>query len=497
MIASSLDVANQFSITMSLSKPPHILLVNPWIVDFAAYDFWAKPLGLLMISNLLRQHGFRISLIDCLDRQHPAVSPKDKKSRPNGTGHFHKEPLEKPDCLKHIPRLYGRYGLPYEAVTVLLEQIERPDAIFVTSSMTYWYPGVVQMIGLIRSWFPGVPVALGGIYATLCREHAEAQSGADRVVAGGGESQVLPFLEEWTGFRSNPYDGTFLLPDYSQYASLDSAAILTSRGCPYDCPFCATHLLTGPHRRLDVESVIQLLRDVRGRGAKHVAFYDDALLIHRDKHIKPILESLIRQDLGLQFHTPNGIHPRKIDRDLAALMVQSGFKTIRLSYETSDPARQKKMGFKVSDADLSDAVSRLEKAGFKRRDLGAYVLMGLPEQPVQEVLDSMRFVFSLGIRVSLASFTPIPGTQSWDEAVQAGYFKQDVDPLMTNNSIFPLKSEDVPYESFVTLGTLAAQGNALIQRGVNPVDEDGFQGKMNRLRKDGVGGNQMAERKPS
>ena len=31
---------------------PHILLINPWIHDFAAYDFWAKPIGLLIITSI-------------------------------------------------------------------------------------------------------------------------------------------------------------------------------------------------------------------------------------------------------------------------------------------------------------------------------------------------------------------------------------------------------------------------------------------------------------
>ncbi|HMK76095.1 MAG TPA: B12-binding domain-containing radical SAM protein, partial [Thermodesulfobacteriota bacterium] len=46
---------------------PHILLINPWITDFAAYNFWIKPLGLLRIASLLRMNGFRITLIDCTD----------------------------------------------------------------------------------------------------------------------------------------------------------------------------------------------------------------------------------------------------------------------------------------------------------------------------------------------------------------------------------------------------------------------------------------------
>jgi hypothetical protein len=31
--------------------PKTILLINPWIYDFAAFDFWTKPLGLLQIGD--------------------------------------------------------------------------------------------------------------------------------------------------------------------------------------------------------------------------------------------------------------------------------------------------------------------------------------------------------------------------------------------------------------------------------------------------------------
>ena len=46
----------------------NLLLINPWIYDFTAYDFWSKPLGLLYIASILRERGYEISYIDCMDR---------------------------------------------------------------------------------------------------------------------------------------------------------------------------------------------------------------------------------------------------------------------------------------------------------------------------------------------------------------------------------------------------------------------------------------------
>jgi hypothetical protein len=50
-----------------MSSFPHILLVNPYIWDFTAFDLWAKPLGLLYLAGTLRANGFQVHLIDCLD----------------------------------------------------------------------------------------------------------------------------------------------------------------------------------------------------------------------------------------------------------------------------------------------------------------------------------------------------------------------------------------------------------------------------------------------
>ncbi len=35
-----------------------VLLLNPWIYDFAAYDLWLKPFGLLRVGALLREWGW-------------------------------------------------------------------------------------------------------------------------------------------------------------------------------------------------------------------------------------------------------------------------------------------------------------------------------------------------------------------------------------------------------------------------------------------------------
>ncbi|MBD3276632.1 MAG: radical SAM protein, partial [Candidatus Marinimicrobia bacterium] len=90
----------------------NILLVNPWIYDFAAYDLWIKPLGLLYVAASLRRNGYRVQLIDCLDRNHPEMRGMEKPGdrKPDGRGNFHREIVDKPAGLESVPRRFSRYG---------------------------------------------------------------------------------------------------------------------------------------------------------------------------------------------------------------------------------------------------------------------------------------------------------------------------------------------------------------------------------------------------
>ena len=129
---------------------PHILLVNPWIHDFAAYDFWAKPMGLLTIAALLKHQGVRVSYIDCLNRFHPRAPEVDPSAR-YGRGPYLKTRIAKPAGLKDVDRHFSRYGILPSWFKEDLQKLERPDLVLVTSLMTYWYPGIRETIDTVKS----------------------------------------------------------------------------------------------------------------------------------------------------------------------------------------------------------------------------------------------------------------------------------------------------------------------------------------------------------
>jgi radical SAM superfamily enzyme YgiQ (UPF0313 family) len=445
-----------------------ILLINPWIYDFAAYCEWAEPLGLLSIGAVLKENGYEVALVDCLDRRHPGLPP-GLRHDPYGRGKFLKTGVEKPTALRQVPRRYGRYGLPVEVFEEELASQPRPEAILVTSGMTYWYPGPFEAIKRAKARFPDVPVVLGGVYATLCQDHAAQNSGAEYVIRGEAELQALRTVDALTGHHS----------DVSRYTgSLDSlprplhevrrhqgfVAIQTSRGCPFHCTYCASALLhpQGFRRRSPRRVADEIEFCCRELGVVDFAFYDDALLVDAENHLHPILDEILDRGLSCRFHTPNGLHARYIDQALAAKMFRSGFKTIRLGLETSSEAEQRRSGAKVTNEDFRKAVQALQDAGFGPADITTYVLMGLPDQSVQEVLESIAFVHQCGVSAQITLYSPIPGTADWQQAVSQRLIDPQADPLLHNDSIYPFPWCPATTEDFELAKAMALAGNRLL-----------------------------------
>ncbi len=435
-----------------------VLLINPWIYDFAAHNLWIEPLGLLTIASVLRENGYAVAVLDCLAPH--ATTPT---ARADGSGKFLKTTLGKPAILAPIPRRYGRYGLPFDGFDAALEAVPQPDLVLVASAMTYWYPGVVEAIKRVRVRYGGIPVVLGGVYATLCLEHAQLYSGADLVIAGSGVAPALRLADDVTGHSSSPdryLDPCSWPAPAHALVPRPFAGIAISWGCPYRCTYCASRLLQPTFVQRASGAVVREIAECADRGIMDFAFYDDALLAGSGRHLTGILQEIVALGLHVRFHTPNGLHASGITEDLARLMKIAGVKTVRLSLETVDSDRQERTGAKVTTRAFKQALSRLHSAGFGAAELGAYILAGLPDQPLAEVEETVRFVHRLGVQAKLAMFSPIPGTPDGDRALLAS-----ADPLLHNNTVYPYLQGTAYARELQRIKQLAKEGNRALVAG--------------------------------
>ncbi len=403
-----------------------ILLVNPWIHDFAAYNLWSRPLGLLKVAEYLDSLDTELFFIDCTD---------SFEIRKYGAGKFRSERIEKPSLLRQVPRSYKRYGIAAEEFVGRVKERLPFDLVLMTCVMSYWYPGAQRAAEMIRSIAGDVPIILGGIYATLYHDHASRHSGADFIYKGPLKDSI-GFAIRTFGFRPKKRLRMSARFKRSLYEGRPFAPILTATGCPFSCHYCASDLLSSRYERRPVGGVIDELTELNDMGARDFVFYDDALLVDAEEHIKPLLRKIVERGFNARFHTPNGLHARFLDEETARLMKAANFRTVRLSLETVDRQRQEVTGGKVGNNDLKRAVRCLKDEGFTKNEIGVCLMFGLPGQPLEEVREGVGFLKDLDVRINLTEFSPIKGTKLWEELVRNGVINDGLDPLLTNNTVF-------------------------------------------------------------
>ena len=405
---------------------PRILLVNPPIYDFAAYDFWLKPYGLLSVVGYLREK-VDITLFDYLDRLHPfAVKQKNLESDRWGRGRFYCEKIPNPPCLEHIPRYFRRFGLPRNLFKDFLTDRRQADFVLIQTMMTYWYPGVQEVIEDIRNTWPDTKIILGGNYVTLCSKHAQ-KSGADLIVPGTNLDPLFQFLGIAPDLNQPPF--------WQAYEKLKTGVLKLTDGCPFNCTYCSVPKVYSKFKARPLERSLAELELLCRFGVENIAFYDDALLFEPEKNLMPFLNEVLNRNINVNFHSPNGLNARFITKDLAELMVRAGFKTFYLGFESASVQWQQQTGSKVSSDELAQSVGYLISAGADPQNITAYQILGHPQTDIQQLEASMRFANSLGIRGMLADFSPIPGTPDGE------YCRKWVDmdePLLHNKTAFPI-----------------------------------------------------------
>jgi len=426
---------------------PRVLGINPWIYDFAAYNLWSRPVGLLACLQMFYQAGTSIGLLDCLERTWDDQSWP--KPHPWGKGHFPKQRLAKPWAYQHIPRNYSRYGLDYQRVKGCLQRHAfKPDLILLTSGMTYWYPGAVAFLELIRAIWPKVPIVLGGTYASLCFEHAR-QFDFDLVIQGRLE-EPTNWQAVWNllGEEPPPLSASSGLGLALQlYPQPDFAPILGSRGCPFNCDYCASKLLYPDFKQKSLDLVWKEFWSEYEKGVRDFAFYDDALLVAPQKWLIPFLRKIKEKQLNVRLHTPNAMHVRYLNQEICNLFKRAGLTTIRLGLETTDFSSR--YDRKLTQEEWEQGLANLLAAGFKREQIGVYILCGLPEQRDQEVLAAISWVKKYQLKPDLAYYSPLPGTKMFELAKECSPYPLAEEPLYQNNSIWPCLPEGFSWEKTV------------------------------------------------
>ncbi len=416
-----------------------VLLVNPPIHDFTAYDFWLRPYGMLRVAGRIHR-ACDLEAFDFL------VAPVTDSW---GRGRFPEQLIARPQAFNDIPRRFRRFGRPRDEFREFLRN-RTFDAVLVQTTMTYWYLGVLEVIEDVCRFQPQARIILGGVYATLLPDHARSL-GADLAVQGSDLSLLFRMLD------IDPVNA----PPYWSGSLRRVGVMKLTDGCPFRCTYCSVPLTTPDFKFRPVEDCLEEVRNVARSGASNVAFYDDALLFKSAECLAPFLRSVIGEQIGVSFHTPNALNVRFVTPEIADLMVRAGFASFFVGLENGAAEWQQSTGAKLSREEFIEAVAVLRSAG--ARYICAYVLIGHPDSDLEEVEATMRFAHSQGVRVLLSEFAPVPGTPDGERCRPWADIEE---PLSHNKTAFTIRRFGVHQVN--RMKAMCRQLNSQIERGEQP-----------------------------
>lgn len=377
-----------------------IVLVNP-MLTLAGWDSYRKagqpgmgtrelcslPHGLLHIATELNRIGHACAVVDlrsCVDMQ---------------------------DALDKVIR-------------------HRPDVVG-CGAMTVDFTHLVTLFAHLKEQFPQATTIAGGVHVSVATDQAAKHECIDYIVTGEAEWTLAKMLDaNFVGFprivHGTPVDVDLLLPidrelmDYrngelmngcSWGAEAPYVTVITSRGCPYRCRFCApvSETMFGEVRQRSVSHVIDECRWLQWRyGARYFEFIDD-YFTHRPEYVEEFCAGWETWLGKTPFNVATRADTIVKHEGMFVRMKEVGLHTVNVGFESGSDYVLKFLG-KGTTSDLNrEAGAILNRLGVK---IMANVIFGVPDESLSDSWATITMVREMNADyVSAAYFTPYPGCE--------------------------------------------------------------------------------------
>ena len=321
---------------------------------------------------------------------------------------------------------------------------EKRPKIIGFSVLTEQYPYARELITEIKHEMPDVKIVAGGPHVTLKKGKLLAETpGIDFLVYGEGEMTMLELSRhllkgkgDLSGidgiiYRKNgivtnkprqlisDLDG-LPLPARDMLKMSDyrgSLTILTSRGCPYQCIYCSSHLWLGRGwRSRSPESVISELEMLLSTYPEEfkkrpLTILDDAFNINMDR-AKKICDMMIERELKFTWVCATGLRANLVDRELLEKMKRAGCAMINYGIESTDDSVLEKIKKGEKLEEIRNAIRLTKEIGIT---VGGYFILDLPGMNMQKAKEMAKTMKELDLdKIVLNMVAPYEGTELWD-----------------------------------------------------------------------------------
>lgn len=198
-------------------------------------------------------------------------------------------------------------------------------------------------------------------------------------------------------------------PHQLLYRSFPIAPVMTARGCPYECTFCASPELTG--RTMRFRSPMSVVDEMefhhRRFGVREFHIEDDVFNIKRS-HVVGVCEEILHRNLSIQWKCPNGVRIDRLDPEMLRLMKRAGCYQLSLGIETGDEAVLDRIKKQFTLAKNEGVVNALAREGIEV--LGLFIL-GFPGESRASVRRTIQYAIEKPFDLAHFSvFSYLPGS---------------------------------------------------------------------------------------
>ncbi len=401
-------------VTIKKSETDVLLITPPCIELYSGMRGGAPiypPLGLAYIAALLLKNNFSVKILDAFaeNLQWPEIEARIKEANPMAVG---------------------------------------------ITGTTSTFREAVQIAKIAKRVLPGVKVIAGGIHTTVLPKYTlQRHPEIDIITIGESDFTMLELaralkegksLKKVKGlaFRDGkkivfteprprimdldqlPFPARHLLPN-EKYRPPSKAPIkfpfttvMTSRGCPSACVFCASKVMWG---RLLVqrsaENVLSEVEDiVKNYHIKQVIFADDTFTINKQRLFK-ICDGLAK--LGIVWGCSSRVNT--IDEEAIKKMKESGCIWLEFGIESGS---QRVLDIIKKGINLQQAREAIRLAKkYKIQTSTAFMIgnIGETKEDIEKTIQFMKELDSDYLNLSI--LTPYPGTESYELAEKKGYLK--------------------------------------------------------------------------
>ncbi|KKR49053.1 MAG: Radical SAM domain protein [Candidatus Magasanikbacteria bacterium GW2011_GWC2_40_17] len=209
------------------------------------------------------------------------------------------------------------------------------------------------------------------------------------------------------------------------YKNFPIAPIVTTRGCPFSCTFCAGHLVSG--RRMRTRSVQSIIDEIEylhdNFGVKEINFEDDNFTFNKER-VMDFCEKLSKKPWQISFAFANGIRLDSLDEEMLLALKKAGLYEVRVGIESGNNRILKLMQKSLNTTVVQDKIKLIQSVGL---DVVGLFIIGYPGETRKEILQTFKFARDLGlIRANFAIFHPFPFTAVTDQLVAEKKINTDI-----------------------------------------------------------------------